>query len=208
MADSLEAVIRSILRGCPLTPGKTHDQDIERFSIRLAEIGSSRKILNQTLVTKKGVQECLGKLRGNARKLISQFDQMPLEALTAMNLLDKYHYLRIIETLLEIAWRAEDGAKINLRSRSNQRRPPNVQAICATLCAARAWHTLTDKKPTPGTKDRSTDERSDFEQFLDEIFAALGISANSEYYARELKQGAWREVIEERLQRSVLEKGS
>lgn len=207
MADSLEKEIRSILRDCPLTPGKNHDQDIERFSTRLAEIVSAGKTLNRPLATKKGVQECLGKLRGSARKMISQFDQTPPEALAAMDL-DEYSRLKFVQILLEIVWRAEDGAKKAPSSKSNQRRPPNVQAICATVCAARAWQTLTDKKPTPGTKDRSTYERSDFEQFLGEIFAALGIRANSEHYARQLKQPAWREVVEERYRRSSLGKGS
>ena len=207
MADHLEAKISAILLDCPLASG-IGDQDIADMSKRFAEIGSAGRALNRPLATQKSIEACLGKLRGSARNLISQFDQMPPEALAAMEL-DGYGRLRLVETLLEIVWRAEDGAKIAPRLKTNQRRPPNVQAICATLHAQRAWGTLTGKKPTTGFKDRANGQRSDFEQFLSRIFAELGIRANSEHYARELHRGAdWREIVEERLRRCSLGPGS
>ena len=154
MADHLEAKIRAILLDCPLALG-IGDQDIADMSKRFAEIGSAGRALNRPLATQKSIEACLGKLRGSARNLISQFDQMPPEALAAMEL-DGYGRLRLVETLLEIVWRAEDGAKIAPRLKTNQRRPPNVQAICATLHAQRAWGTLTGKNPLQASRTAPT----------------------------------------------------
>jgi len=122
---------------------------------------------------------------------------LPVEALAAMDL-KLSGRLRLVKTMLEIVGRAEDGAANNLGVTYHRGPPINDQAVCATPCAGRAWHTLTGKKPNPGLKNRGTGERSDFEQFLGQIFDALKIKANPEHYARELRKEAWRKTIEQR----------
>jgi hypothetical protein len=199
VADRLEAKIGAILRDLPLVAG-VNDQDITDFSRNFALIGSAGRASNRPIATQRSIGEYLDKIRGEARKLIGQFDRMPPQALSAMGL-DPMSQMRLVETLLEIVWRAEDGAKdCQNKLKSNPRRPPNVQAICATLKARRAWQSLTGRKPSPGYKDRVSGERSDFEQFLSRIFAALEINANVEHYARGQGRGeAWLNLLKERL---------
>jgi hypothetical protein len=199
MADPSEEKFRTILADCPVGPGD-HEDDIEVFAKRLAEIRLSKDALNRRLGTKKRVETDLRRLRFTARKMIGDFHNMPVEALAAMALVgDDRAIRRIYEVLFEIAWRAEDGIAKNPGSKSKQGRSRNYQAMGATACSAHAWHKLTGKRATPGHKDRGTGERTPFEQFLGKVFAAMNIRANPEHYARDMRGGGWEKILEERL---------
>ncbi len=65
-------------------------------------------------------------------------------------------------------------------------RPQSQPAAAVTKMAALVFTELTGKPATPGY-NAYTEQRSCFERFLAEIFAALGIEASTERQARSLR---------------------
>jgi hypothetical protein len=196
--DGIESKIRSILLGCPLAPEKKHS--IEYHVKLLAAVAQlvGKGGYPRFVKTQAAAEKYLHTLGTAAFKLAKHLNSMPFEVRSALAL-DSSEILQLTDLLGDIIHRIV-GLKRIPEPTGKSGPQENLDAITVALIAARTWHVLTLRKPTPGTKDRSTEERSDFEKFLGEIFRTLKINASAEHYAKRAEKDLkeWRKRLQGR----------
>jgi hypothetical protein len=185
--DCIEEKIRSILVAHMWAPGAVHVRKQEEIVTRLIRASEEKDSPLPNVKTKKAAEKYLHTLGNAAQRLSKHLNEIPVEVSLALAL-NHEERTRLLELLRDVGSRIEVALENLPEPRGKAGPKQNRRVLQVALSASAAWFYVTSKRATPGTKDRTSDERSDFEKFLAEIFCALGIDASPEHYAKRARR--------------------
>jgi hypothetical protein len=205
VAQASSANIVVVLRSLQVLPDRQHKIEIEAEKIASAFVGATNAERTEALyprVGKVAAQKYVRRLISLAEQLRDEIDAAPLNLHEAIN--DSHPTLwklgepnnlaqivnpglRLKNPLENLVGVLRDADKQMAKSSSAKRgRPSSLVSELITIAAASAFTALTGKPAVPGG-DRITGDRSQFEQFLTDLYVALGMSANAEFQAKKLR---------------------
>ncbi len=186
MDHALRSRLEGALARAPVREDQRHTiPDLAARIYLVASLASVNKLPRANQAGGTAARRELETLDKLSRKLGEHILSMRRDALGAIEseLGQARHPLRVVDDLRELiaaVERAHDTIELTPARRG---RRADKQASMTTKFVADVFERLTGKRAAPGY-DAYSDSRSEFEQLLDDVFAALDIDANAERQAK------------------------